>query len=365
MHATHLALDSQFQLFFLYFSILSVIAVAAVHFFIKEKLDDKHDNWLLWVAAALFAWFLMGLLEYGYSGKDRSVLAEHYREFWPYWYGRKVLSILNSALFVYSLSYFRDGWLRLHKRLEKINLGVLAAITITLCFVTFPLEPKVWLMTDTVVSVVVALLLCLSIAVIFYERGIHLMALFTLLVCFFLVYTQIAELINDPNFHHNKQGHLVLDDGLIRMLSRPSLVICILVLAISWLGSQLEEEVVSREPGQQANQLRFETRGIRHYVTMSLQTEHFAFQNLVFDFTNRQSPYLFLRRCAERVSAGENFHREEFTENFDTMVKRLLEPINQKLADEGIGHLLQKGDLFVRDGKGIYSLVFSRQEIVL
>ncbi len=363
MHATHLALDSQFQLFFLYFSILSVIAVAAVHFFIKEKLDDKHDNGLLWVAAALFVWFLMGLLEYGYS-KEKA-LALDYQKHWPYWYGRKALSIINSALFVYSLSYFRDGWLRLHKRLEKINLGMLAAITVSLCFATFPLEPRVWLMTDTVVSVVVALLLCLSIAVIFYERGIHLMTLFTLLVCFSLVYTQVVELIKDPNFAGSTGTQGMLDDHVIRMLSRPALVICILVLAISWLGSQLEEEVVSRSPGHQANQLRFETRGIRHYVTMSLQTEHFAFQNLVFDFTNRQSPYLFLRRCAERVCAGENFHREEFTENFDTMVKRLLEPINQKLADEGIGHLLQKGDLFVRDGKGIYSLVFSRQEIVL
>ena len=358
-------MESPVQLFFLFFSILSAIAVAAVHFFIKEKLDDKHDNGLLWVAAALFVWFLMGLLEYGYSSTNPEKLANEYRDFWPYWYGRKALSIINSALFVYSLSYFRDGWLRLHKRLEKINLGMLAIVTVGLCFATFPLEPRVWLLTDTVVSVVVALLLCLSIAVIFYERGIHVMALFTLVVCFFLVYTQVAEFFNDPNIHKNEGGHWAMDDRLIRMLSRPSLVICILVLAISWLGSQLEEEVVSRPPGQQANQLRFETRGIRHYVTMSLQTEHFSFQNLVFDFTNRQSPYLFLRRCAERVCAGENFHREEFTENFDTMVKRLLEPINQKLADEGISHMLQKGDLFVRDGKGIYSLVFSRQEIAL
>ncbi|MCC6459463.1 MAG: hypothetical protein IT260_03265 [Saprospiraceae bacterium] len=355
-------MESQSQLFFIFFSLCSVLAVAAVHFFIKEKLGDKHDNGLLWVAGALFVWFLMGLLEFHYAGFDPRYLAEHYRELWPYWYGRKALSIFNSALFVYSLSYFRDGWLRLHKWLEKINLGMLAIITIGLCFATFPLEPRIWLLTDTLVSVAVALLLCLSIAAIFYQRGLHVMAVFALVVCFFLVYTQVTELLKDPNFAA-QQARSWLDDRLIRMLSRPSLVICILVLAISWLGSQLEEEVVSRAPGRLANSLRFETRGIRNYVTMSLQTEDFHLQNLVFDFTHRPSPYAFFKRCAERALAGENFHRDEFTDNFDTMVKRLLEPINQKLADEGFGYSLQKGDLFLRDSKGIYRLVFEKQEI--
>lgn len=358
-------MDSQIQLFFILFSLISVVVIAAVHFYIKGKLGRKHDNGLLWVAGALFFWLLMGILEYRYAGYTQQYLSEHYRETWQYWYGRKVLSIFNSALFVYSLSYFRDGWLRLHKRLEKVNLGVLAVVTVSLCFATFPLEPQWWLLTDTVVSVVVALLLCLSISAIFFQRGIHIMGVFTLVVCFFLVYTQVAELFKDPTFSGSVAGETYFDDRFIRMLSRPSLVICMLVLAISWLGSQLEEEVVSRSPAHEVNSLRFETRGIRHYVTMSLKTETFSFQNLVFDFTNRQSPYNFFRRCAERVVAGENFHREEFTDNFDTMVKRLLEPMNQKLADEGIPHQLQKSDLFLRDTKGIYRLVFSSDAITL
>jgi hypothetical protein len=307
----------------------------------------------------------MGILEYRYSAYSQQYLSEHYRETWQYWYGRKALSIFNSAFFVYSLSYFRDGWLRLHKRLEKVNLGALAVVTVSVCFAVFPLEPQLWLLTDTLVSVVVALLLCLSISAIFFQRGIHVMAIFTLLVCFLLIYTQVVELLKDPNFSGNTGFQPLLDDRLVRMLSRPSLVICILVLAISWLGSQLEEEVVSRTPAHQTNSLRFETRGIRHYVTMSLQTERFAFQNMVFDFTNRPSPYNFFIRCAERAAAGENFHREEFTDNFDTMVKRLLEPINQKLADEHLKETLQKGDLFFRDSKGIYRLVFSKEEISL
>lgn len=358
-------MENQSSLFFIFFSVLSVVAVGATHFYIKEKLGNKHDDGLLWVSVALFVWLLMGLLEYRYASLGQVYLQAHYKEIWPYWYGRKVLSIFNSALFVYSLSYFRDGWLQLHKRLEKVNLRSLSLVTVLLCFATLPLRPSIWLLTDTVVSVVVALLLCLSMSAIFYQRGLRVMAAYALLVCFFLVFTQVNELLHDPNF----SGSTGADDNvvgeLIRMLSRPSLVICILVLAVSWLGSQLEEEVVSRSRTQQENSLRFETRGIRNFVTMSLRTEAFSFQNMVFDFTNRTSPYLFLRRCAERAAANEDFHRDEFTENFDTMVKRLLEPINQKLADEGFGHQLQKSDLFVRENKGIYRLVFGKEEVTL
>lgn len=357
--------ENQSPLFFIFFSLLSVVAVAATHFYIKEKLGKKHDDGLLWVSVALFFWLLMGLLEFRYASFGQVYLQAHYKEMWPYWYGRKVLSIFNSALFVYSLSYFRDGWLQLHKRLEKVNLRSLSIVTVILCFATLPLTPTLWLLTDTIVSVVVALLLCLSMSAIFYQRGLRIMALFALLVCFFLVFTQVNELLHDPNFSNGAGLSSDLFGGLIRMLSRPSLVICILVLAVSWLGSQLEEEVVSRSPTQQDNSLRFETRGIRNYVTMSLRTKDFAFQNVVFDFTNRPSPYFFLRRCAERTAANEDFHRDEFTENFDTMVKRLLEPINQKLADEDFGFQLQKSDLFVRENKGIYRLIFDKKEISL
>lgn len=336
-----------------------------MHFFIRQKLGDKHDSGLLWFSAALFVWFLMGVLEFSYSGLTQDYLAEHYKETWPYWYGRKAFSIFNSAFFVYSLSYLRDGWLRIHKRLEHLNVGVLAIITIALCFATFPLEPRIWMLTDTIVSVLVAVLLCWSMAAIFWQRGIPLMAAFTLLVWFFLTYTQLAELWKDPNFSAPSGGHFWIDDRLVRMLSRPSLVICILVLAISWLGTQLEEEVVSRAPGGGPNSLRFELRGMRRFVTMSLQTEAFAIRNVVFDLTHRPSLYTFWVKCAERTVAGENFHREEFTDNFDTMVKRLLEPLNQKLSDENLNIILQKNDLFLRDGKGLYRLVFSPGEITL
>lgn len=358
-------MEEQSQGFFIFFSLLSVVSIGAVHAFIRDKLGAKHDNGLLWVAAAMFVWFLMGLLEYSYASYSDSYLKAHYQEMWPYWYGRKTLSIFNSAFFVYSLSYFKEAWWRLNKRLEKMNLKMLAVITLGLCFATFPLEPRLWLLTDTVVSVGVALALCLSMAAIFYQRGMKAMGIFSLLVCFFLIYTQVTELLNDPLFSGSVHSRPFLNGALIRMLSRPALVVCILALAISWLGSQLEEEVVSRTPARQVNSLRFENRGIRHYVTISLQTEDISLQNKVFDFTHRPALFTFLQRCAERTIAGQNFHRDEFTDNLDTMIKRLLELLNQKMADEGSTQILQKADLFVREGKGLYRLAFAPAEIQL
>lgn len=382
-------MEKQLHFFLIYFSVISVISIAGVHYYIKGKLKEKHDNGLLWVVAAIFFWILMGILEYLYACDNCSSIVDKINHIQKlkdeneYWRFRKIFSIFNSALFIYSLSYFKEGYLRLFSKLEKINLGLLAGITIGICFLTFPLPEEWWVRTDTIVSTVVAFSLSLSISLIFYQRGMKIMLLLSVTLGGLLIATQLIEMIKEiavleSNTSVIKFWEETYVDNIIRMLSRPLIVINILALAISWLGNQSEIMIIQRPPvsAMAGNRLRFEQRGDRFFVNISLdsslsthyaeRTERILLENEVFELN--WSPYDFYHKCAKDVKNTGDFRHNDHTDNFDTKIKHLLLKMNMQLElDKVAGRPLTKLDLFkpVPTKKGIWTLVHEKDEIEL
>lgn len=386
-------MEKQLHFFLIYFSVISVISIAAVHFYIKDKLREKHDNGLLWVSAAVFCWVLMGILEYVYSCNSCKTVNETIQHIQnlpkSYWHFRKIFSIFNSALFIYSLSYFKEGWLGLYKKFEKTNLGMLAAVTIIICLNTFFIDTifdegkQIWIITDSVVSSIVAFLLCFCFSAIFYQRGMKFMLILSISLTILLIATQIIEMIKEVAFFKNDIATISFwteryIDDTVRMLSRPLLIINILGVAISWLGNQSEIMVVERDPmpAKKGNSLRFEERGNRYFVSMSLDSnlsphnterkERILLVNKVFELNF--SPFDFYHKCAKDVRNVGDFRHNDHADNFDTKIKLLLVKINIQLELDGVaGRPLTKLDLFkpVPMKKGIWTLVHEKDEIDL
>ena len=362
-------MGKELMIFQLAFLLASVTTLIAVHYYIKEKLQKQHDHGLIWISCALMIWFVMGVLELSLINTKPIDRPEQY------WYGRKIFSIINSAFFIYSLSYFKDGWLKLHKKISKINLGLIAGITIGLCLISYPIKPEQWVIIDTLISVFISLILFFSISAIFWQRGIKFMVLISVIGGLMLISTQIIELYKDGLFADESAMKYwnnpdIIFDDVIRMASRPFLVVCILVLAITWLGSQLEEELLSRPKPKEnediKNKISFEERGNgkKLFVTITIKSEKISIENLVVEYTNVKSPFDFLRKCANETKEGKYFHRGDFTDNLETMANRVLKPINQKLEDMDFAVLLDKKDIFKshKKIKGRYKLDFDSIE---
>lgn len=357
------------KLYFSLVAILSIIALTGVHTYIKNKIGTKHDNGLLWVAAAFFIWFILGIYED--VGHDSSF----------YNFGRKVLSILNSVLLVYSLSYFRDSWYRVDKRFENFKFSTLALVTLLLCVVSFVFR-EWWEFIEGIISVLIAILLSSSMAATLFYRDARLLYLVPVFTGLLLIATQIF----DSQFV-KYTGWSPLDEQYnlaLRMLSRPSLTFSFLLVALTWMGSKLEEkmilsaikvpenvpppgvvypqdyeqEVMERTVSNEENQIVFLDKPGKFIVVLNIRTENIHLQNSYFDFYRNEKKYKFLKDCAQKSKTGESILRRDFpTENFEQEINRLLGFLNDKIARYNYAEsLLAREDIFVKEDRGVYRL---------
>lgn len=351
--------------YFLFISLFSILAIAGTHFYIKNKLGPKHDNGLLWVAGAFLVWFVLAAYENGKPPHSKL-----------YDMGRKSLSILNSVLFVYSLSYFKDSWYRVDKRLKNVRFSMLALVTLLLCLLSFIIGES-WVVVDVIISVLIAILLSSSMAVTLQYREAGYLFIIPILTGIVLIYTQIfdkqfADYVHlKPLFDENT--HLVF-----RMLSRPLLTFSFLLVAITWLGNNLEERALLNSaqegiptgaPGRQAaaNRIVFFTNHPNQFkIFISLSTENIELNDAYFDFHLNEKKHKFLKDCAELTRSGEDIKRKDFpTDNFEQDINRLVSFLNSKIQrNDYADKLLRKEDLFVREDRGVYRLNFEKDQII-
>lgn len=358
------------KLYFSLVAVLSIIALIGVHHYIKNKIGAKHDEGLLWVAGAFFIWLVLGI----YEGLD------HQTEF--YHFGRKVLSILNTVLLVYSLSYFRDSWYRVDKRLEHIRYSTLALVTLLLCVVSFVFHPW-WELIEGIISVLVAVLLSSSMAATLYYREAKYLFWVPVFTGVLLILTQVfdTQFVRFTGFLPLKEEHYTA----LRMLSRPSLTFSFLLVALTWLGNQLEEKMiltairnpsphpeVSPDPAPvtgtpaSENQMVFLEKPGKFIVVLSMVTDRLTLQEAYFDFYRNEKKYKFLMDCAQKNKSGDSILRRDFpTENFEQEINRLLYFLNDKIARYNYADApLQRDELFVKEDRGIYRLNFHPDHIL-
>jgi len=222
----------QFYLqFLIWFSFAASIAIWNAHKYLLEKLGDKHDKGYLFMAGAFASWGFMAFAELYIKDPSTQINV------------RTLFSILNNALLVMSFSFIDHGWKKLSNRIQAFGLVWVAIIigTITLVVGKLPIEEDWFPITDALFSVFILSVFSVGLFVVFQKRGMVPMSFLSAITWLLFVITQIYVLIKGPtpsleweNFKDLIENTIAGE--LIRILSRPMLLICILQLALSWLG---------------------------------------------------------------------------------------------------------------------------------
>lgn len=182
----------------------------------------------------------------------------------------RILSLFTTALMFWALSYFEDGipWIRRNALGIVIGFIVLGITALVLG----RLDNRIWLVTETLFSIVSVLVFCTNIAVTFYKRRLTWLILVPCVTMVLLGHTQVVLLSEEKcDLHagasHAHVAHAFLPPALdssdtkapkcqasifpdlnvnleawrldfhaSRLLSRPMLLVCILLLSLSWVG---------------------------------------------------------------------------------------------------------------------------------
>lgn len=147
------------DLFLKVLPLLWAVIIGATHLYLKNKLKERHDNGLLFMAGAFLVWFVMGNVESYYENIRDTPNGE------GYWIWRRILSLLNSGFIIYSLSYFKDGWNWLEKQYQRKNFRNLAFGAIIIGALTYSgKDLNKWLIVEAGISITVVFILFFSLA---------------------------------------------------------------------------------------------------------------------------------------------------------------------------------------------------------
>lgn len=221
-------MEELIQPFFICFSIASCIAIYAVHKYLYWKLGSLHDKGYLYMAIAFGFWAAMAITEnWVPPEKEDHAL-------------RIIFSALNNSFLVLSLSFIDHGWSKFSSGIQKLGWSLIAVIIGGTTLIVGSLDGQknhMFAWVDAFWSVLVLTLLFIGMIVTFMkpERNMKVMVFFSGITGFLFVFTQLFVL---SDYGHLNWGWLHAIPGhLIRMLTRPMLLVCILTLALTWLGA--------------------------------------------------------------------------------------------------------------------------------
>lgn len=383
-------MDARTELWFYFiFIAAATMAVLAMHFYLQQKLRDRHDNSLVWFAAGLLIWLIVILIEqkiwpiraalaaYNKPGVLLSADDTIHKQAlenqlaFPAIF-RRFLSILNSLAMVLFLSYFREGWQWLNTNIRKLTatpertaLGVGG-----ICISAAVISEGWWLRTETAMSVLVACLLTTGFALTFWRRNIWLMLPVTLAGGLLLVLNQLAMLAQELPAAQWVAALWPPADDLIfrRMLALFILSLNVGALALTWLGENSAPAV----EGNSADALQPLARAAVHTLEFREEQGHivlylsFAQGEQVVSFNDRElNPAK--RRLLFRHALATREHRSLRSSLFNNFTKErgdLIRELNHKL--QPLGLTLAPADLFAKGAEaGTYRLAIPPEQIAI
>ena len=341
-------------------SLLTALVLTGIHFYLRRKLGQRQDDGLIWVSLAFGIWMLMGIWE-----AEKNFVVQYVMDEDGFFRVRRIFSIVNTGLLLYSLAFFQNGWQRLSEGIRRINPLTLILAIAGVCFISTPLpQANAWMFIETAFSMALMLLLGISFALSFQTRRMPLMVVLTVLTIAAVLTVQVNELVSEI-WGKGLSHDLSL---LIRLSARSSLAFCFLALAFTWLGDMLstplEKEMDPRYKPVEAgikrlrfgigpgNELFFEI----HWPEKGL--DHFGLN------ASKISPHLLKMFCKLALDASHNrsVHYSAFATNFSQWKLNFRDQLLQQLPP---GTRLKTEDIFLKDqaNAGYHTLGFRAEEI--
>jgi hypothetical protein len=360
------------QTYLLSISILSGLVLFGIQVYLKRLLR-RDDDWFLLILGTMFViWGLLALRE-SVSGEFDII-------------GR-FFSIGTTALILISLRYFEDGIAAFRRYSTQIFIGVLLLEIVALVF--SEASPKVWLIAETASSILAVWLLCGSIMVSFWNRKVPWMIFVPLVTLVALTITQLDLLGQEkqggvPGGYHFPallQFHQDWEflNSAARMLSRPLLLVNVLLLTITWVGKSISvvpsagtgspvfapvAAVVAPSPvvsapnvhsaGPRIAFTKVWAKGI--VVEWNMPERQVSQQEIRLTHAVGKTLYILARDRMNGTPTVTGAHSREFN-NFSEELKRVL----KALADEGM--VLSPDDLIESAGTAKKAFKFKPEEI--
>lgn len=352
------------------------VFMLSLHYHIKNRLGKQHDAGYLWLAAGMGVWVLMHFVEYLFDRPFMESLTDaemtNYQEV-----PRRVLSFFNNLFFLLSLTYFKDipNWLA---RLSAISWRSMVVfllssyVLLMLGAMLFSGHDWQWalLFADFCCSMICISLLFVGIASVFFARELPEIALLAILIWGMFVLIQLASFNTElapanqwqllsGNWHDATLGES------IRLLSRIGLLCCLLIMATTWVGRQLELQLVNRSPAERRPHfLRFESRGQNCYLVFQYGRRWQMPESQMLNMSTIFATFNAFKIAAEQqlTTPDQTFATNAFT-NFTTNRRSFLAYLNQALAQAGYTETIQDKDLFQKVADGHWRFCFEQTEL--
>lgn len=215
-----------YQQFLFCFSLASAISIWIIHKYLKRTLRKNHDKGYWYMALSFAFWSIMALIELFEAGENSRILC----------------SAFNNASLIMSFSFIDHGWKRLSSAIQKVGwIGIASSLFIlTLIVGALDRDNGHWFARiDATLSIIILGALATGLAVTFPKRGMFLMSIFSVIAGVLTMLTQYYILVDKKHLDTSYFYALLKSNNLgdlMRILSLPILLICILALALSFLG---------------------------------------------------------------------------------------------------------------------------------
>jgi|GEM_PF-4034175 len=357
--------------------------VMLMFWFHVRHLDRKgRDQGILYLGLGLMIWALLYGLELTFptravvDGEAGPAMFDRFL--------RRILSVMNSGLFLLTLPFFDHGFQRLHERLRGFHepakwrglVLTAAAITLVLTFFSYwmfndPQDEWIAGLPDSLFSLVAIAALAYAMFVSFWERGLPSLSGLTALVLLALLSVQVLNLVQEAG---GKDGTAWMEVFLLlRMTSHSLLAMLFFALAFTWIAERLRD-VEQGNPVEPVEETLVQTIGRRmafgknrvgkYYIDLTWGEKGLADERIVL--SEGKYKYLLLaavRRLEDGYVHGEEDVRYLYGGNIDTSNSAIKDSLNKVMAKDH--RIKDRGELMETKGQGTrqYRLGFNLEEI--
>lgn len=358
--------------------------VMLMFWFHVRHLDRKgRDQGILYLGLGLMIWALLYGLELTFPA--RNLVEEGTGPAMFDRFLRRILSVMNSGLFLLTLPFFDHGFRRLHERLRGFHnpakwrglILTAASITLVLTFVSYWLfnDPQdEWIagLPDSLFSLVAIAALAYAMFVSFWERGLPSLSALTALVLLALLSVQVLNSVQQAGIGNGQSWQEVF--LLLRMTSHSLLAMLFFALAFTWIAERLQdaEQTVVAEPvgevekaSQAGRRIAFgKNRVGKYYIDLTWGEKGLIEKRVLLS----EGKFKYLLLAGVRRLEGQYVHGEEdirylYGGNIDTSNSAIKDALNKVMSKEQ--RIQDRGELMESRGQGTrqYRLGFSIHEI--
>ncbi|MEM6686200.1 MAG: hypothetical protein AAF617_10480 [Bacteroidota bacterium] len=320
---------------------------------LEEDASQKRvDSGLLYLSLAMFVWVGAGI--WAYAAKDLN-----FSDKISYQIGVNLLSIVNNLFLLMALFYFYYAPKFIYNNIKnvKIIIGIIIAVaSITLVMASvfgnnnthFGIKWNA--MPDLMLSGFLSFLLLISFYKTFQHRGLHLVALISVVVMVLIFMSQLPEVFVEMNGEFPAL--------LIKIIAKSSLISLFLVLATSW--------VIQLANTPRPNEMRIQ---FLDWSLIQLSIPSKNINNAQVDFRSKTTQYKNLLKFAIRRAHGSGDLQSMLVSSGgeiknQTYLTRIIENINEILQLDP-EQQLERRDLFTFLGEGKYRLRMIPENITI